>query len=87
MPPVPDMAASAPAPGIVGRLLIACLDLFHYGLSPLLGPACRFEPTCSRYAAEAIRTHGPWRGSVLAVRRVGRCHPLHPGGFDPVPRP
>jgi putative membrane protein insertion efficiency factor len=54
-------------------------------VSPWLGPRCRFHPSCSNYALEALEVHGALRGSWLAVRRVGRCHPFNPGGFDPVP--
>lgn len=54
-------------------------------VSPLLGCHCRFHPTCSRYALDALVAHGVWRGTWLAVRRLLRCHPLHLGGFDPVP--
>jgi hypothetical protein len=54
-------------------------------VSPWLGPRCRFHPSCSNYALEALERHGAWRGSWLAVRRIGRCHPWNPGGFDPVP--
>jgi putative membrane protein insertion efficiency factor len=64
------------------RGLIRGYQLF---ISPLLGPRCRFYPTCSHYAIEALETHGVLRGSWLALRRILRCHPWNPGGFDPVP--
>ncbi|MCI4567372.1 membrane protein insertion efficiency factor YidD [Lysobacter sp. CFH 32150] len=70
---------------VIDHLLIACLRAYKRWLSPLLGPRCRFVPTCSEYAIEAIQRFGPWRGGWLALRRIGRCHPLHPGGHDPVP--
>lgn len=54
-------------------------------LSPILGPSCRFLPTCSEFAIEALERHGPWRGTWLAVRRVARCHPWGGSGYDPVP--
>lgn len=66
-------------------LLIALVRLYQIVLSPLLGPRCRFHPTCSSYAIEALRRHGAWRGSVLTARRIVRCHPLNEGGVDPVP--
>jgi putative membrane protein insertion efficiency factor len=66
----------------VGLLLIRAYQLI---LSPFAGGACRFEPSCSTYALQAIETHGVLRGSWLALRRVARCHPLTPPGIDPVP--
>jgi putative membrane protein insertion efficiency factor len=67
------------------RLLIALVNGYRRWLSPLLGPRCRFAPTCSGYALEALTQHGALRGGWLAVRRIARCHPFHPGGHDPVP--
>lgn len=58
---------------------------YRYFISPLLPPACRFHPSCSAYAEEALQQHGPWRGGWLAARRLCKCGPWHPGGFDPVP--
>jgi uncharacterized protein len=72
-------------PGPVARALLLLLAVYRRGISPLLGPRCRFLPTCSSYAAEAVTTHGALRGSWLTARRVVRCHPFHPGGLDPVP--
>ena len=71
---------SAPA-----RAATALLDLYKRFLSPLLPRACRFEPTCSVYARQAIERHGIARGAALAVRRLVKCQPFHRGGFDPVP--
>ena len=67
------------------RLALALIQMYQAAISPLLGPRCRFHPSCSHYAAEAIDRFGLVKGSWLALRRVGRCHPLHPGGLDPVP--
>ncbi len=66
-------------------LLIALLRFYRYAISPMLGRNCRFHPTCSEYAIEAVQRHGAMRGGWLALKRVGRCHPFNPGGYDPVP--
>ena len=65
--------------------LIALLKIYQYAISPMLGSRCRFAPSCSQYAVEALQRHGALKGSWLAARRIGRCHPWHPGGYDPVP--
>lgn len=67
------------------RLLIWVIRLYQLTISRLLPPSCRFYPSCSRYAAEAIGVHGAARGSLLTARRLLKCHPFHPGGFDAVP--
>ena len=67
------------------QILVGLIRVYQLLISPLLGPRCRFHPSCSHYAAEAIERHGPVKGGWLALRRVARCHPLHPGGHDPVP--
>ena len=69
----------------VARAAAAVLRFYKGAISPLLPRACRYEPTCSVYAREAIERHGFSRGAVLALRRLARCHPFRPGGFDPVP--
>ena len=71
---------------MIDRLLIALLRGYKFAISPLLGPRCRFTPSCSEYAMVAIARFGALRGGWLALRRIGRCHPLNPGGHDPVPR-
>ena len=65
--------------------LLRSIGFYSRAISPALPPRCRFEPTCSAYAAEAIEAHGPARGSWLALRRLLKCAPWHPGGYDPVP--
>jgi uncharacterized protein len=67
------------------RLVVALLCGYRRFISPLLAPRCRFVPSCSAYALEAVQTHGAGRGGWLALRRIGRCHPFHAGGYDPVP--
>lgn len=69
----------------INAILLGLVQLYRWTLSPYLGRACRFDPTCSAYAMEALRCHGPWQGGWLAVKRVCRCHPLGGFGFDPVP--
>ena len=66
-------------------VLIALLRFYRYAISPMLGRNCRFHPSCSEYAIEAIQRHGALRGGWMAAKRVGRCHPFNPGGYDPVP--
>lgn len=69
---------------MLSRLLMFCIHLYRRLLSPVLPPSCRFHPTCSAYALEAIRRYGAFKGSFLSLRRVLKCHPWHPGGYDPV---
>ena len=76
-----DVRALSPA----GWLLVGLLTGYRRFISPLLGPRCRFYPSCSAYALEAVQVHGALKGSWLAVRRLSRCHPFHAGGIDPVP--
>lgn len=74
--------------GIPARLLIALIRVYQLTLSRLLrlfGPVCRFYPSCSQYTLECLQGHGALRGSYLGVRRILRCHPFHPGGYDPPP--
>lgn len=70
---------------VLSGALVLLIRLYQLTLSPLLGPCCRFYPSCSHYAIGAIRVHGPLRGCALAAWRILRCNPLVPGGFDPVP--
>jgi putative membrane protein insertion efficiency factor len=67
------------------RIVIGILRGYKFILSPLLPSACRFYPTCSEYMAEAVRAHGVLQGVWLGLKRLGRCHPFHAGGYDPVP--
>jgi uncharacterized protein len=66
-------------------LIVGLIKAYRAVISPMLGPKCRFIPTCSAYAIEAVEVHGAWHGSVLAVKRILRCHPWGDSGYDPVP--
>ncbi len=70
---------------MLSRLFLALIQIYRWCISPFLGVRCRFYPSCSEYAATAIRQYGAWRGGWMAICRLGRCHPWHPGGYDPVP--
>ncbi len=72
-------------PGVPARVLMGSIRAYQKVLSPVLGANCRYHPSCSHYGYEAIELHGVGRGSWMAVKRIGRCHPFHEGGFDPVP--
>ncbi|PKM42803.1 MAG: membrane protein insertion efficiency factor YidD [Gammaproteobacteria bacterium HGW-Gammaproteobacteria-1] len=67
------------------KILILLIGAYRYLISPFLGNNCRFHPTCSCYAHQAIERYGAWRGGWMTLRRLGRCHPWHEGGYDPVP--
>ena len=66
-------------------VLLGMIRLYQVTLSRVLPPTCRFEPSCAQYSYEALARYGVWRGGWLAIKRVARCHPLNPGGYDPVP--
>ncbi|MDP4163506.1 MAG: membrane protein insertion efficiency factor YidD [Bacillota bacterium] len=66
-------------------IIIGIIRFYQIIISPLKPPSCRFYPTCSHYGLEAVKKHGAWRGGWLALKRIGKCHPFHPGGIDPVP--
>ncbi|WP_404466424.1 membrane protein insertion efficiency factor YidD [Vreelandella aquamarina] len=66
-------------------IMVGCIRVYQYTISPLLGPRCRFWPSCSAYTIEAIQVHGPLRGGWMAAKRIVKCHPGSPGGMDPVP--
>jgi len=67
------------------KILLGLVRAYQLALSPMFGPSCRFYPTCSNYAMDAIREHGALKGAMLAAVRLAKCHPWHPGGVDPVP--
>lgn len=70
---------------LLDRLMIGAIRFYQLAISPALPPSCRFYPTCSEYMLQAIAKHGALKGLWLGVRRIARCHPFHPGGYDPVP--
>ncbi|MDO4714802.1 MAG: membrane protein insertion efficiency factor YidD [Bacteroidales bacterium] len=70
---------------LLTNVLILPIRFYQRFISPLTPPSCRYQPTCSQYAIEALRKHGPWRGFWLSMRRIGRCHPWGGHGYDPVP--
>jgi len=71
--------------GLLRRLLLGLVYFYRFGISPYTAPSCRFEPSCSAYAEEALHKHGALRGSLLSIYRILRCNPFSKGGFDPVP--
>lgn len=93
MCPIPPSASDsqesslvpAPRPGLMARAGISMVRWYQRVLSPLKPPVCRFHPSCSQYALEAITRHGLLRGSLMGSARILRCNPFHPGGYDPVP--
>jgi hypothetical protein len=70
---------------LIGGPLIVLIRIYQWVISPMIGPKCRYQPTCSHYAVEALKKHGPFRGFWLAIRRISRCHPWGGSGWDPVP--
>ena len=83
--PEPGRAGLTPFARLPRMVLIGLVRGYQLVLSPLLPPACRYYPSCSAYAIEALERHGALRGAWLAARRIARCHPFRPGGYDPVP--
>ncbi len=79
------MAGDGGASRVAGLAIRGLIRGYQLLIAPVLPPSCRYEPSCSRYAAEAVARHGPWRGSWLALRRLLRCHPWGGSGYDPVP--
>ena len=71
--------------GIAATLLRGMVRGYQLVISPMKPPSCRFHPTCSAYAMEVLASHGAWRGTWLTLKRLGKCHPFHPGGYDPPP--
>jgi len=67
-------------------IMLAAIRIYRSWISPILPGSCRFAPTCSTYAHQALERHGAWKGALLTARRLLKCHPFHPGGYDPVPK-
>ncbi len=67
-----------------GKLAVLLIEIYRKAVSPILGKRCRFHPSCSEYSAQAIKMHGMGKGGAMALRRIAKCHPFHPGGYDPV---
>ena len=84
-PPGEQRHRSRPVDRLFSAALILLVRSYQLLVRPWLAGSCKFAPTCSEYAVEALHRHGPWRGTYLTARRVARCHPFGPGGFDPVP--
>ena len=80
-----ERSTSTPISRVLALPLLGLVRFYRRFISPLTPPSCRFFPTCSTYGLEALRLHGAFRGGWMTVRRIGRCHPFHRGGFDPVP--
>lgn len=69
---------------MIQKLILTLIIFYQRFISPLTAPACRFYPSCSEYTLQAVKRYGPWRGLWLSLRRILKCHPFHPGGYDPV---
>jgi uncharacterized protein len=82
----PKSQVEAPEVGAAARIEIAAVRVYQWTIRPFIGANCRFWPSCSEYAVEALTTHGAVRGTALAAKRILRCNPWHEGGVDPVPR-
>ncbi len=85
MTPAADTGAVAGISAVVAGIGVGAVKTYQWTVRPLIGPHCRFWPSCSDYAIEALRRHGAAQGSAMAAKRILRCNPWHPGGYDPVP--
>jgi len=80
-----ETTALEPRPGLLARVFVRLVRFYQVNISPLKPPVCRFSPSCSEYTRQAIVKYGAFRGSYMGFKRIMRCHPFHPGGYDPVP--